>query len=40
MTPLESMTTTVLETAPELEMEDHLGYPKHAPAGTGQGQLA
>jgi putative transposase len=30
---LSGLTKTVLETALEVEMEDHLGYPKHAPAG-------
>jgi putative transposase len=31
------LTKTVLETALEVEMEDHLGYPKHAPAGRDKG---
>src|SRR5579859_5830285 len=30
---LSGLTKTVLETALEVEMEDHLGYAKHAPAG-------
>src|SRR6266567_3442464 len=31
------LTKTVLETALEVEMEDHLGYAKHAPAGRDKG---
>src|SRR5579859_96062 len=34
---LTDLTKTVLETALEVEMEDHLGYPKHAPAGRDKG---
>ena len=34
---LSDLTKTVLETALEVEMEDHLGYPKHAPAGRDKG---
>jgi transposase-like protein len=34
---LSGLTKTVLETALEVEMEDHLGYPKHAPAGRDKG---
>ena len=30
---LKALTKTVLETALEVEIEDHLGYAKHAPAG-------
>ncbi len=31
---LADLTKKVLETALEVEMEDHLGYPKHAPEGA------
>src|SRR5215470_9056333 len=34
---LTDLTKTVLETALEVEMEDHLGYAKHAPAGRDKG---
>jgi putative transposase len=34
---LTDLTKTVLETALEVEMEDHLGYPKHAPEGRDRG---
>src|SRR6266581_5135292 len=34
---LSGLTKTVLETALEVEMEDHLGYAKHAPAGRDKG---
>ena len=34
---LKQLTKTVLETALEVEMEDHLGYPKHAPEGRDRG---
>jgi putative transposase len=34
---LTDLTKTVLETALEAEMEDHLGYPKHAVEGRGRG---
>jgi putative transposase len=34
---LTGLTKTVLETALEVEMEDHLGYAKHAPAGRDRG---
>ena len=34
---LSDLTKTVLETALEVEMEDHLGYPKHAPEGRNRG---
>jgi transposase-like protein len=34
---LTGLTRTVLETALEVEMEDHLGYPKHAPEGRHRG---
>jgi transposase-like protein len=34
---LTGLTKTVLETALEVEMEDHLGYPKHAPEGRDRG---
>jgi transposase-like protein len=34
---LSGLTKTVLETALEAELEDHLGYPKHAPAGRDKG---
>ena len=34
---LTDLTKTVLETALEVEIEDHLGYPKHAPAGRDKG---
>src|SRR5919201_774073 len=34
---LAGLTKTVLETALEVEMEDHLGYAKHAPAGRDKG---
>src|SRR6266571_602076 len=34
---LTGLTKTVLETALEVEMEDHLGYAKHAPAGRDKG---
>ena len=31
------LTKTVLETALEVRMNDHLGYPKHAPEGRDKG---
>ena len=34
---LTDLTRTVLETALEVEMDDHLGYPKHAPEGRDNG---
>jgi len=34
---LTDLTKTVLETALEAEMDDHLGYPKHAPEGRDRG---
>jgi transposase-like protein len=34
---LTDLTKTVLEAALEVEMEDHLGYTKHAPEGRGRG---
>jgi hypothetical protein len=34
---LTDLTKTVLETALEVEMEDHLGYAKHAPVGRDKG---
>jgi putative transposase len=34
---LTDLTKTVLETALEVEMEDHLGYAKHAPEGRDRG---
>jgi putative transposase len=34
---LSGLTKTVLETALEVETEDHLGYPKHAPEGRDGG---
>jgi putative transposase len=34
---LSDLTKTVLETALEVEMEDHLGYSKHAPEGRNRG---
>ena len=34
---LTDLTKTVLETALEVEMEDHLGYAKHAPEGRDKG---
>jgi len=34
---LSDLTKTVLETALEVEMEDHLGYAKHAPEGRDKG---
>jgi putative transposase len=34
---LTDLTKTVLETALEVEMDDHLGYPKHAPEGRDKG---
>jgi transposase-like protein len=34
---LSGLTRTVLETALEVEMEDHLGYAKHAPEGRDKG---
>ena len=34
---LTGLTKTVLETALEVEMEDHLGYAKHAPEGRDKG---
>ncbi len=34
---LADLTKTVLETALEAELEDHLGYPKHAPEGRNKG---
>jgi putative transposase len=34
---LTGLTKTVLETVLEVEMEDHLGYVKHAPEGRGHG---
>ena len=34
---LTDLTKTVLETALEVEMEDHLGYPKHAVEGRDRG---
>ena len=34
---LTDLTKTVLEAAVEVEMEDHLGYPKHAPEGRDNG---
>ena len=34
---LTDLTKTVLETALEVEMDDHLGYPKHAPEGREKG---
>jgi putative transposase len=34
---LSGLTKTVLETALEVEMEDHLGYAKHEPAGRDKG---
>jgi putative transposase len=34
---LTGLTRTVLETALEVEMEDHLGYAKHAPEGRDRG---
>ncbi len=34
---LTGLTKTVLETALEVEMEDHLGYPQHAPEGRDRG---
>ena len=34
---LTGLTKTVLETALEVEMEDHLGYAKHAPEGRDRG---
>ena len=37
---LTDLTKAVLETALEVEMEDHLGYAEQAPAGRGQGQVA
>lgn len=34
---LTDLTKSVLETALEVEMEDHLGYGKHAPEGRNKG---
>jgi transposase-like protein len=34
---LTDLTKTVLETALEVEMDDHLGYPKRAPEGRNRG---
>ncbi|MFJ6774819.1 IS256 family transposase [Kitasatospora sp. NPDC091257] len=34
---LQQLTKKILESAPEGEMTDHLGYEKHDPAGTGSG---
>ena len=34
---LTDLTKSVLETALEVEIEDHLGYPQHAPAGRNTG---
>jgi len=34
---LTDLTKTVLETAPEVEMDDHLGYAKQAPDGRDEG---
>jgi hypothetical protein len=34
---LTDLTKTVLETALEVEIEDHLGYAKHAPEGRDKG---
>jgi len=34
---LSGLTKSVLETALEVEMEDHLGYPKHGPEGRNRG---
>jgi putative transposase len=34
---LTGLTKTVLETALEVELEDHLGYPKHAVEGRDKG---
>jgi putative transposase len=34
---LTDLTKTVLETALDVEMEDHLGYAKHAPEGHNSG---
>jgi putative transposase len=36
---LSDLTKTVLETALEVEMEDHLGYAKHAPEGRDRATL-
>ena len=37
---LTGLTKTVLETALEAEMSEHLGYDKHDPAGALSGELA
>jgi putative transposase len=37
---LGQLTKSVLETALDAEMSEHLGYEKHDPAGTGQRELA
>ena len=34
------LTKTVLETALEVELEDHLGYARHGPEGSNRGLLA
>ncbi len=34
---LTGLTKTVLETALEAELDDHLGYPKHAASGRDKG---
>src|SRR5213592_2563593 len=34
---LTGLTKTVLETAPEAELDEHLGYPKHAVEGRNTG---
>ena len=36
---LAGLTKTVLETALEVELSDHLGYEKHDPAGAGSGNI-
>jgi transposase-like protein len=36
---LKQLTKTVLETALNEEMTEHLGYEKHAPAGAGSGNI-
>jgi hypothetical protein len=36
---LKALTKTVVETALEEELSDHLGYDKHDPAGRKRGQL-
>src|SRR5690625_1988490 len=37
---LQALTKTVMETALDEEMSDHLGYDKHDPEGSELGQLA